>query len=85
MNNNSQWENLIAEDLNPQEQANIAGGAGIADFLLLQNLFGSNGGTGGGTGGLDLNTLFLIQALQDPNAAGGGILSGLFGPATPAD
>ena len=81
MNNNSQWENLIAEDLNAQEQATIAGGNQLTDLLVFQSLFGGNSGTGG----LDLNTLLLLQAIQDPNAAGGGLLDGLFGPATPAD
>ena len=85
MNNNSQWEDLIAEDLNAEEQATIAGGNQLTDLLVFQSLFGGNSGTGGGTGGFDLNTFLLLQAIQDPNAAGGGILGGLLGPSTPAD
>ncbi|MDJ0694264.1 hypothetical protein [Mastigocoleus sp. MO_188.B34] len=82
MNNNSKWEDLIAEDLNVEEQVTIAGGAGIQDFLVLQSLLGSSNGGGG----LNLGNLLVLEALQDPNAGGsGGLLSGLFGSATPAD
>ena len=77
MNNSSQWENLIAEDLNAEEQATIAGGDGIQDLLVLESLFG------GSNNGGELSNILLLQALQGPN--GGGLFDSLFGPATPAD